>query len=364
MVVLINALAYDKGESGISSYMDAVLLSLKPDKKYFVVINKDDKDWFIHLKHLEFIQLPRILSKPLFSVLFSFFIFPFFALIYKADSVLLLAANRRISAYNFVKTIAVFHDLSQFHVPNKYGRLRMFYIKKVIPRFLKQCEYIHCISESTFNDILKYYQVPKSKLIVNYLGFTSTNPLENYSFRKEPRNILYVGRLESPGKNHIGLLRAYALLSKYQQEQYPLVFVGALWDGHENIYREIKHLDLESVVTIRGRVSRKALEYEYQMAKVFAFPSFYEGFGIPLLEAMDYGVPVVCSDISSLPEVGGDAVIKFNPHNPIEIKEAMLEVLEDKTKALKMVERGRKRILQFSWKRHVDRLLETCDVLL
>jgi glycosyltransferase involved in cell wall biosynthesis len=282
------------------------------------------------------------------------------ALYFKVDCVLLLAANRRLTAFNFVRTIAVIHDLSQFNIPNKYGPLRMFYIKKVVPLFLDNCDVIHCISKTTLNDVERFYSIKKRKLKLNYLGFCSkANTLLNKDC-KLPSNILYVARLESPGKNHIRLLRAYSLLSDIQKKESPLVFVGSLWDGHQEILEEISKLKLTKFVKVRGRQSRAELAKEYRSASLFVFPSLYEGFGIPLLEAMDYGVPVICSDVSSLPEVGGDAVLKFDPYNEVEIFNTIEKVLSNKTLAEDLSVRGRRRILEFRWDKHIGNLLESC----
>lgn len=362
MTIMISALAYDNGESGISKYIDEVIHSLDTRREYIIILNQNDYQYFEKNDRLSFFLIPPILSFPIFSVLFSFFILPFIAWYYKVDSLLLLAANRRLTAYNFVNTIAVIHDLSQFHIPCKYGALRMFYIKQVIPLFLANCSHVHCVSKSTYDDVVKYYKIPTIKLTINHLGYSAKISNLGDKQKRLKKNILYVARLEHPGKNHIGLLRAFALLPENVQRNNPLVFVGALWGGHEEIMAEIDRLDLCRKVTVKGRVSAQALDEEYKAAKLFAFPSFYEGFGIPLLEAMDYDIPVICSNVSSLPEIGGDAVIHFNPHDPVEMEKAIQNVLTDNEIANGLIKKGRIRIQQFSWKKHTDGLMEACNV--
>jgi glycosyltransferase involved in cell wall biosynthesis len=357
MKILLNGLGYDSGKSGISVYIKEVAQEFDSRRKDEVLlfVNESDKEAFDHLDYVKMIVIPRFFAKPIFSVLFSLFILPFWVKSLHADIFILLAANRRLCSFYPCKTVAVMHDLSQFHIEKKYDVLRLFYVKKIIPIFLTRCNQIQCISKSTLTDVHKILNFPLTKLKVNHLGFRG-EVLEKREHSKR-NTLLYVSRIESPGKNHLELLRAYALYSEDFKSKHPLIFVGALWSGHETVLEEIETLGLANYVSVRGHVSKDELNVQYQKAMLFILPSLYEGFGIPLLEAMKNNVPIACSNISSLPEIGADAVLTFDPGDKHDIFNTMNEIISNAELSKSLVKRGRMRIKDFCWERHVESLL-------
>jgi glycosyltransferase involved in cell wall biosynthesis len=174
--------------------------------------------------------------------------------------------------------------------------------------------------------------------------------------------LLSVGNLQ-PRKNLCRLIKAFSLI-RGDIDQMQLVIVGgAKWHVSE-IYDLVSRLGLEKNVVFTSYVSDKDLVALYNLARVFVYPSLYEGFGLPILEAMACGTPVICSNTSSMPEVAGDAAVLIDPHNVEQIAETLLFVLLDPKLKQDLRERGLERATGFSWRRTAQQTLEVCRQVL
>ncbi|MGH9195500.1 MAG: glycosyltransferase family 4 protein, partial [Acidimicrobiia bacterium] len=181
--------------------------------------------------------------------------------------------------------------------------------------------------------------------------------LEAFGLRETPY-ILYVGTIETR-KNHEVLLRAFDRLKRLEPSlRHKLVFIGPKWHGHEAVFAAISRLRLDSQVLYLESVPR--LELLYNGADLLVFPSLYEGFGLPPLEAMACGTPVVTSNTTSLPEVVGDAGVMVDPRDEEAVCEAMRRVLTDGRLRELLVTKGLERAGTFSWKRTTEQTLEVC----
>ena len=352
MRILFNALGYDDGKSGISKYMINTLDHLASHYEVVLICESRDqslfKERYSNLKNIHSFDLS--LSSKIISLIVSFLIVPIYAFLSNIDVVFLPAINRRVMLFKPCKTIGVIHDLSQFHIEGKYDKFRMLYVKKIIPLFIKSYDQLITVSQSTKNDVIKYWNINDSKIDVAHLGYNKKDL--NRGNNKKRKNILYVSRLEYPGKNHVNLLKAYSNLSQEIKDSHNLIFIGQDWNGCEHIYNAIKELDLEKNVEIKGFVSNKELEESYIKSELFVYPSFYEGFGIPLLEAMNYNIPIACSTTPALVEVGGDAVETFNPSCIDSIANKISSIILNEDQKKDLVLKGKDRIDQFSWSNH------------
>jgi glycosyltransferase involved in cell wall biosynthesis len=171
--------------------------------------------------------------------------------------------------------------------------------------------------------------------------------------------VLSIGVLQTR-KNTLNALRALADLPP----RYRLVLAGGDGHGSEAIHEFIRKERLESRLTLLGHVAADRLPVLYQAASVFLFPSFEEGFGLPVLEAMAYGLPVVASRTSSLPEVGGDAALYVDPHGPHDISEKVLSAVEDRELRGRLIDRGRRRASEFSWRSTAELTCRVYDEVL
>ena len=365
--ILISALAYDGGKSGIANYIENVVKALSVNLDIELIVNKDEEKYFKDIsKNITFRVVPPYLKKPLFSALWHLFILPF--KIKKDDYqwMLLPAGNRRLMSFYPLKTFVTMHDLSQFHVEKKYDMLRMFYIKYFIPFFLKKADKIFTVSQNTANDITKYYGIPNKELIVNYNGvntenFSFTNTLDKKTMPSSQPYILYVARIEHPGKNHLNLIKAYEMLPELYKQHYDLYLIGSDWNGAEVVHQYAEASADVKRIKFLGFINNDDLIMYYRNATLFAFPSFYEGFGIPIVEAMASNVAVVVSNTSSLPEVGGDAALYFNPNSPRDIAKTMFKVLADPCYQEEMRKLGLKQVKKFNWNKHAEIIQTTAN---
>src|SRR5688572_18572538 len=229
------------------------------------------------------------------------------------------------------------------------------------------------VSEASKRDILRYFRVPEKKIDVIYNAIDerfgqapAADEIERVRERYQLDGpfILYAGNIK-PHKNLERLIEAFHTLRRGGGfDNVRLLIIGDEISKYATLRRAVHRHKLHKHVRFLGFVSDKTLASLYRLAGVFVFPSLYEGFGLPPLEAMASGTPVITSNVSSLPEVVGDAALLIDPHEPGEIADAMRRVLTDPVLAAGMRERGLARVKDFSWERSVRRVREIYDEVL
>ena len=266
------------------------------------------------------------------------------------------------------KKIITVHDLSFLRYPEFFNARKNFWHKALgINATLKNADKIIAVSENTKNDIVELLGIPEEKVKVIYSGNNSVktevdkNIAEKYlaSHKINGRFILYLGTIE-PRKNIIGLIDAYNKL-RAKNEQFSdlkLVLAGASGWKNKKTYRAWQMSSYKNDIIFLGYVNKDEQDILYNFASIFAYPSFYEGFGFPPLEAMTYGVPVICSNVSSLPEVVADAAVMVNPYDSGEIAEALAIVLEDSALREILIDKGYKRTKFFTWEKTAEEYLQ------
>lgn len=257
------------------------------------------------------------------------------------------------------KTITTVHDFSFILHKDFHPKERIEYFEKYFFKNIIRSDMLITGSEFSKQEILERLDFKDEQIKVIYHGidhnlFKIHNDLK-LDFEIPKKFIFSVGSIE-PRKNLIGLLQAYNLLSDNIKNEYKLVLAG--FKGWEN--KEIMNIinkNKENIIYL-GFISDIELAKVYNLATCFLFPSFYEGFGLPVLESMACGTPVICSDTTSLPEVGADAVVYCNPYEIKDIKDKIELVLNDTKLQTSMIEKGFKRAKLFSWeksaKEHLD----------
>ena len=363
--IFVSAMAYDSGKSGISVYINNVLRELAKEHQLSVLVLRDDIDLLPKSGNITYLKVPSFMGKPIINMLWHLFILPCTLSWKKYDFILLPAANRRMLQFSRRFTIAVVHDLSQYHIKQKYDFLRMFYCKKILPFYLKRANRVVAVSGSTANDLERFWNIPASRISVNYNGFDYNGfkslsidkgiIVEKYNIKK--KYILYVSRIEHPGKNHLNLIKAYERLPEKVQAEYNLVLGGSFWPGAEVVkdYAE-KSIVTENIKFI-GFVEHKDLASLYHGAALYVFPSLFEGFGLSLLEAMASEIPIACSATSSLGEIAAEAAVQFDPENIDEICSSMQDILESSDLRKKLIKAGHERLKMFDWKEHASALV-------
>ena len=264
------------------------------------------------------------------------------------------------------RTLLTVHDLSFLHYPDHFVPKLVGYLSKVVPRSVARADRVLADSEATRDDLITYLGTPPEKVDVLYSGVDprfrpEAEPGErerlqaHYSLGDLPY-ILSVGTLQ-PRKNYLRLIRAFATLRPGTE----LAIAGGRGWLYENIFAEAAKPG--DRVRLLGFVEEADLPALYRNAALFAFPSLYEGFGLPVLEAMASGVPVVCSGVSSLPEVARGAALLVDPLDIGELADALSRVLEDTGLRQEMASKGLARAARFTWDRAARQLLATFDAM-
>lgn len=262
--------------------------------------------------------------------------------------------------YSKCRSIVMVHDLIPLRFPKKKSPLTP-YFRYYIPQVCREAKHIICNSKATANDIIDYFSIPAHKITPIYLGCDPEKfkPVKESEKSDQIPYFLYLGR-HDPHKNVPNLISAFAKIPKVQNYQLWLAGPG---DGRytPNLKRQTIELGIEKQVKFLDYVSAQELPTIMAKAMAFVFTTFWEGFGFPVLEAMACGTPVITSNVSSLPEVAGDAAILVNPHQTQEITDAMVKIINDNTIRLNMRNLGLKRAKEFSWQKTAQETLKILD---
>ena len=269
-----------------------------------------------------------------------------------------------------VPTVLTVHDMIFALFPEHQKRLNYWYLNATMPLYCRRASAIVTVSKSSKQDIVQRYGVQPDKIVVIYEAaapeFRPVMPEQVAATRKRyglpEQYLIHVGTIE-PRKNLTRLVEALELLRK-QGLTIPLVVVGGKGWLYESFFQRLETLDVQDMVQFPGYVDDAHLPAMYQGATLAVMPSVYEGFGLPVLEAMACGTPVVASAVSSLPELGGDAARYFDPYCTEEIAEAIRTVWLDAELGAEMSRAGVAQAARFSWLRAAEETLALYERLL
>jgi glycosyltransferase involved in cell wall biosynthesis len=270
------------------------------------------------------------------------------------------------------RTLLTVHDLSFVRVPDAASPSLKAYLDTVVPRSVKRADHILADSQATKHDLIAVYGTAPEKITVLLSGVekrfkrvTDNHSLlttrSKYYLGQRPY-ILSLGTVQ-PRKNYERLVQSLHRLRSTGHDV-DLVIVGGRGWLENPLYETIRQLKLEDHVHITGFADEADLPALYSGAVCFALPSLYEGFGIPVLEAMACGVPVVTSTISSLPEVAGDAALMIDPYNVEELTEALRRLIIDDSLQNHLIQRGYQQAAAFTWERAAAQLLQVYQQLM
>lgn len=248
-----------------------------------------------------------------------------------------------------VPAVVTVHDLGYLRFPGSHPLIDRLYLDWSTRHSARAARCVIAVSQATADDLIELNGVPRQKIRVVHSGVDEAMeavPLPE-RFAIPGPYILHVGSLH-PRKNLARLVEAFALV-KDTLGDLRLVLAGRPGWGYDRLLERIDELGLAGRVILPGYVSDEERSVLYRGARVYAFPSLYEGFGFPVLEAMAYGVPVVCSNTSSLPELVGDAALTVDPLDVQGLAEAVKRLLVDETLRRDLVQRGFRRVELFSW---------------
>ena len=263
------------------------------------------------------------------------------------------------------RSVVTIHDCIHLMFPEYLpNRLALAYARASIAGASKRATRVLTVSESSKRDILRFVDIPAEKIHVIYNAYDErfgVNPREEDIVRVRERYqlghdfVLYAGNVK-PHKNLARLIEAFHLVRKRGLDHLTLILIGDEISKYAALRRAVHQHQLHKYVRFLGYVPEETLAVMYRLAGVFVFPSLYEGFGLPPLEAMASGTPVVTSNVSSLPEVAGDAALLVDPHDPHAIAHGIYTVLTDEGVRLDLRRKGALRAQQFSWEASVQRI--------
>ena len=260
------------------------------------------------------------------------------------------------------------HDLSFEHVPETFSPWLLHYLRQAVPRSLRAADHIIANSAATRDDYLAHFSLTESQFTVIHGGvspeFQPVNTATDASLFPQLKRpfVLAVGTIQ-PRKNFKRLIEAIAILRETGCELELAIAGGRGWlEGEMLDARE--RLGLQDAVHLLGYVPDAQLPALYRRARIFAYPSLYEGFGLPLLEAMACGTPTLTANVSSLPEAAGEAALFIDPHDTDSIAAGLRRLHEDDSLRAALRERGFARAHEFTWARASAKLLDVYDMLL
>jgi glycosyltransferase involved in cell wall biosynthesis len=277
-------------------------------------------------------------------------------LLRKTGADLFLSPDGIIPLSSPIPCIPVIHDINFYHRPHDVPPLTSLYYRYFFRKFANKAARILTVSEFSKVDISSYLRIKPENIDVAYNGvseyFTPANPSETERFRLDLTGgipyFLFVGNF-SPRKNIPGVIKAYERFRSSSQFNYKLVLTGGKLFLNSETDRLLKKSEWASDIIITGPMVHEELRILYSSAAALVFVPWFEGFGIPAAEAMRCGTPVILSDTTSLPEIGGNAALLVNPGNTTEISDAMIKVITDDSMRKSMIARGLIESQRFTW---------------
>ena len=252
------------------------------------------------------------------------------------------------------KTIVTVHGLEYEFCSQAYSFLERMYMRCSIKNSCQWAKTIIAVSKNTKKDLLKLYKVPEEKISVIYEGYADSSKFQIPNFKSNPNDqiskpyLLFIGRLEER-KNVVGIIKAFEILKEQYKISHKLILAGKSGFGYEKIKSQMLNVNCSKDIIELGFVNEEEKWKLLKNTDVFIFPTLYEGFGLPILEAQSANVPVVASNNSSIPEVTNGSVLLVNPNNAEEIADAIYKLISDESLRNAIIEKGKKNITRFSW---------------
>jgi glycosyltransferase involved in cell wall biosynthesis len=369
--VALSASVIQRGKSGVASYVfglldglraidpaiDLTLLGLEEDRPLF-------ERW---LDRISWVPVAEKWRPAVRNILWHHTHLPALLKQLRID-VLHIPSYRRIVWNPPAAQVVTIHDCAAFAIQGKYDPARMFYGRYVVSRLARGADAVMTVSPATADDVARYFRIPNARVIWNGIDHTVFKPLPAAeiasalaaSFRQTRPYFLYLARLEHPGKNHLRLIEAFERFAQANPDRCEdLIFGGADWHGAEVIHRRIASSAFKDRIRSLGFVSKSDLSVLYGGATAMVYPSLFEGFGLPPIEAMACGCPVICSPRGSLREVVGMAAQLIDPEDVADIASGLASAPETPRDRERWCRRGIEHAARFHWENAARAVVET-----
>jgi glycosyltransferase involved in cell wall biosynthesis len=371
----IPSFGTDNGRSGIGSYLRELLIRFD-DPRYddefsFELIGPQaDRDCYLtHTKRIGWYPTEGVDRSPIRNFFWNQLSLPGLCRNRGYDLLFLPAANRRLPGRAPCPTVGTVHDLASLHIADKYDTIHRIFNRRILPALIRRLDQVLTVSAFSRDDIVRFARFPVERITVTHLAANAETftPAEDrrtaaeligtrYGF--EPPYILYISRLEHPGKNHVMLIEAFTrLLEAHPELRLTLVLPGPAKERAQEIYAAAEASAVSSRIVFPGFIDARDLPDFYRGAEVFVLPSRFEGFGLPVLEAMACGTPVITSTAASLPEVSGPHAPHVDPDSPDELCLALEQVLTNEERRSELIRSGLEWAAGFSWEKTAEETL-------
>ena len=365
MIIAVNTRLLLQGKlEGIGWFTRETLsriTSEHPEHKFIFIFDRPYADEFIFSENITPVVVSPPTRQPVLWYIWFELQIPRILRKYKAD--LFFSPDGYLSLSTKVRQLAAIHDINFAHRPKDLPWLKAKYYNYFFPKFARKARRIVTVSYFSKEDINRTYHVDADKVDVVYNGVnTSYTPIseelnletkQTYSSGKD--YFLFIGSLH-PRKNICGLLRAFDAFRTSVDSDMKLLIVGESMFKTSDIEMTYEGMRYKDDVVFTGRLTTEELHHVLGASMALTFVPFFEGFGIPVIEAMNAGVPVICSNTTSLPEVGGNAVLYVDPFSLSQIKDAMIRIYQDKELRDTLVEKGFRQREKFSWDKTAELL--------
>ena len=337
-----------------------------PEHKFYFLFDRKFHSDFIFSKNVEAVVVPPQARHPVLYYLWFEYSVPYILKKIKAD--LFLSPDGYLSLKTKVKSLAVIHDLNFEHYPKDIPYLERKNYKYFFPKYAKKATRIATVSEYSKSDIIKQYSIPENKIDVTYNGanekFCPISKPEQEITRKKyssgEQYFLFVGAL-LPRKNLVNLFRAFDDFKKKTPSKIKLLITGEKKWWTKEIQEAYQEMGFNDDIIFSGRLSGEDLHKAIASALAMTYVSYFEGFGIPIIEAFNCNTPVITSNITSMPEVAGDAALLIDPFSVESISEAMKKIAFDEKIRSELIDKGKIRKLDFTWQKSADRLWNSIE---
>lgn len=370
MNVALTTTVIQRGKTGVGQYVLALVRALLPhagDHRFTLFVLEEDRPLLeFAAGAMTFAPVAEKYRPPMKNIWWHQTVLP--ALLReRAIDVCHVPSYRRMLWPRPCALVATIHDLAQFHLSGKYDRARMFYGRIIVPQLARRQDAIIADSQSTARDIEQFLGIPVVEQHVIHLGVDHERfqPGDRAAAKKQAAELwrlerpffLYVSRLEHPAKNHVRLIEAFNHFKTATNSDWQLALAGSEWRGAEAIHAAAAESPFARDVRFLGFIEDAALPALYRAAEAMVYPSLFEGFGLPPVEAMACGCPVISSARGSLAEVVADAADIVDPLDPSAIAAAFERVAADAGHRDRLRAAGFRNAQRFSWHRHAEAVL-------
>ena len=367
MRIAVNARVLQKGRmEGVARYIYEVtrrMVANHPEHEFIFLFDRPFDKEFVFANNVTAVQIGIPARLPiLFKLWFEYSVHKALRK-YKAD--VFFSGDAYLSLRSKVPAVMVSHDLAYIHYPEHLPGHHLRYYNKYFPKFHKRADHIIAVSEATKADIIQQFDISADKISVGYNaspeGFAPVNENIKRSIRTKysggQRYFIYLGSLH-PRKNIVKLIEAFSTYKAKHHSDHHLVIVGRPAWNFDQIQKAYQGSTYRSAIHMYHDIKEEA-KVLLASADALIYISTFEGFGIPILEAFSSGVPVITSNISSMPEVAGDAAILVDPTKEEQIVKAMHNIVNDAKSAATSISKGYERTKAFDWDRTAKNVFDS-----